>query len=114
MAVLARQENMMAMAQVAQVLGVSQTHLSKVCQRLVKAGLLEGQRGPKGGLSLAKPSTEINLLDIYEAIEGEMDLCDCLLGRHMCHTQCVMGDVLQRVNREVSHYFQNTSLDKVA
>lgn len=114
MAVLARQEKMMPMIQVAQVLEVSQTHLSKVCQRLVKAGLLDGQRGPKGGLTLAKPSTEISLLDIYAAIEGEMDLCDCLFGRPMCHTQCVMGDMLQRVNREVSHYFHNTTLDMVA
>ncbi len=114
MAVLARQEHAMAMSQVAQTLNVSQTHLSKVCQRLVKAGLLDGQRGPKGGLTLARPSNQIRLLDIYEAIEGEMELCDCLLGRPMCHTQCVMGDVLQRVNREVSSYFQKTTLDQVS
>ena len=114
MAIVSHSDEAVSVTHLAQSLQVSQAHLSKVCQRLVKTGLLSGQRGPKGGLSLAKPSHEISLYDIYIAIEGEMDTCDCLLGRPMCHTQCVMGDLLHRVNFEVSRYFHQTTLDKVA
>jgi len=54
---------------------VSEAHLSKVLQRLTRAGLVKAVRGPKGGFSLAKSADEISLLEVYETIEGTLEGC---------------------------------------
>lgn len=43
----------------------------KVLQSLVKSGLVETREGAKGGIRLAKKTTEITILDIFNAIESE-------------------------------------------
>lgn len=50
--------------------GVSETYLSKHLQALTRGGIIESVPGPKGGYRLARPATEITLLDVVEAIEG--------------------------------------------
>ena len=69
---------------ISQRTGASQAHLSKVLQRLAKAGLVRSSTGPRGGFTLAKPTDQITLLDIYEAIEGPIELPNCLLRRDGC------------------------------
>ena len=55
-------------------LNVSVHHLSKVLQRLTKAGLVKPVRGPKGGFILGDEPVSITLKRIYEAIEGPLIL----------------------------------------
>jgi Rrf2 family protein len=43
--------------------------LYRVLRRLVDAGLLRGISGPRGGYTLAKPSRQVRLLDIVQAVE---------------------------------------------
>ena len=45
-------------------------YLLQVMQQLVRVGILTSKKGPNGGFGLAKPATEITLLEIIEAIEG--------------------------------------------
>lgn len=45
-------------------------YLLQIMQQLVKNGVLTSKKGPRGGFNLAKPATEITLLEIIEAIEG--------------------------------------------
>ncbi|HEX8066231.1 MAG TPA: Rrf2 family transcriptional regulator [Thermoleophilaceae bacterium] len=40
---------------------------------LRRAGLLQSQRGVKGGYSFARPAGEITVLDVVEALEGSLD-----------------------------------------
>src|SRR2546429_8409178 len=44
--------------------------LEQIMADLRKAGLVESVRGAHGGYVLAKPSEEINLADVIEAIDG--------------------------------------------
>ena len=97
--------------EIAQVLQVSENHLSKVCQRLVKAGFIHAVRGPGGGMKLGKPADQINLKEIYEIIDGQIGNNYCLLGKPVCDgSGCVLGDLLKSVNDEVRNYFENTTL----
>ena len=65
-------------------LAVSGAHLAKVFQRLAKAGLVESERGPRGGFRLGRPADDISLLEVYEAIEGPFEPKDCLMNERTC------------------------------
>lgn len=57
--------------------GVAARYLEHILQVLVHAGILRGQRGPKGGYFLARERRKITLGEIYEAlmkIDGEPNI----------------------------------------
>jgi len=54
----------------AEVLGGSQTYISKVTGNLVKAGILRAQRGARGGVLLNHKPEQITLLMVVEACQG--------------------------------------------
>ena len=92
-------------------LHVSEAHLSKVLQRLGRRGLVISKRGPGGGFVLGKPTDQVNLLEIYEAIEGPLPMGECLLGRSDCaFGDCVLGGLIQDVQSRIHDYFKSTTL----
>ncbi len=50
--------------------GISERFLLKVLKPLVAARVLISVKGPHGGYRLAKPASEISILDVIEAIDG--------------------------------------------
>ena len=80
---------------IAKSIDVSGNHLSKILQRLVKVELIESVKGYGGGFKLLKNPKEITFLEIYEAIDGRLKSCDCLLNKETCCKQCIMGDFLK-------------------
>lgn len=93
--------------------GVSETHLSKVLQRLHKNGLIHSTRGPRGGFVLAKEPGEIRLLDIYEAIEGPLPNDHCLFHSRSCtRDYCIMGGIMVKINKIIRDHLENTTLAK--
>jgi Rrf2 family protein len=47
-------------------------YLEQIFQRLRRAELVRGKRGPGGGYVLARPAGAISLRDIVEAVEGPL------------------------------------------
>jgi Rrf2 family protein len=91
--------------------GVSEAHLSKVMQRLVKVGLLTSRRGPGGGFLLGREAAKISLLEILEAMDGPMSDCKCLLGRKKClFGGCALGALLTHVNHQVRVFMASHNL----
>lgn len=101
--------------EIAAAFGVSEHHLAKVNQRLVRAGLLEAARGPHGGVCLARPPQEITLMQVYQVIEGPAETEPCVLGHPTCgRTACIFGDLVGSVNHQVRQYLESTTLDRLA
>jgi Rrf2 family protein len=91
----------------AENLKVSAAHLSKVFQRLAKAGIVHAVRGPKGGYLLGRPLSEIRLLDVLEAVEGPMKLNRCLMTTPRCGNDgCMLGGLLENINTQVLQHFE--------
>ena len=65
-------------------LGLSFHFLTKIFQKLTRAGLLHSYRGPNGGVVLAKPASEITLKDVVVAVDGEELFTSCILGLPGC------------------------------
>lgn len=49
--------------------GISLSYLEQIFARLRKKGLVEGIRGPGGGYRLARAANEINIAEIFEAVD---------------------------------------------
>ena len=50
--------------------GIPEWFRLRVLKALVNAGVLHSVRGPHGGYRLAKPPSEITLLEVVEAVDG--------------------------------------------
>jgi len=89
--------------------------LAKVLQQLTRAGLVRAARGPKGGFALARPPRKISLLDTYQAVEGPLGKAQCLLGEPFCDgSRCVLGGLVEWVQREGRNYLSRTTLEDLA
>lgn len=106
-------DRVMTTGELASALKVSENHLSKVLQRLTKAGLVRSTRGPKGGFTLNKNPDEVTLLNVYEAIEGPLEIKTCLFGRQVCNGSCILGGLLASVNTQVRDYLSTARLSSM-
>jgi len=60
----------------------------KVFQALVQGGFLRAVRGPGGGYELVRPATEVSLLEVIKAVDGEETFEHCILGLPECGSGC--------------------------
>ena len=101
--------------EIAEVFEASRHHLSKVHQRLTKAGLIQSRRGPAGGVALARDPEKIPLMEIYEVMEGSMLCNPCLFGKDPCpRNNCMLASLLPGLARQIRDYFENTTLAQLA
>jgi Rrf2 family protein len=92
-------------------LGASEAHLSKVLQRLTRAGLLRAKRGPRGGFVLAKSPDDIALKDILEAVDGPIDPHTCPFGVRTCKSNdCPVSDEFSRAGEKLLDFMAETKL----
>ncbi len=62
--------------------GLSRPLCANLLKMLTRAGLVASVRGVGGGYRLARPSFEISLAQILEAVEGPMRLVECAGPEH--------------------------------
>jgi Rrf2 family protein len=97
--------------QLAEALYASEATLAKVFQKLSKVGLVKSVRGPAGGFELSKPAGEITFLQIYEVIDGVVELGGCPFGKTQCAFQfCIFNTQLNRISREIYDTFASMTL----
>jgi Rrf2 family protein len=56
---------------------LTEGYLAKVIQNLARAGLLHTVRGSQGGVSLARPAAQISVREVFEAVDGPLELHRC-------------------------------------
>ena len=97
--------------------GIPVPTVSKILGALSKAGLLNSQRGLKGGFIMASKPQEISMADIIEAIDGPIALTNCIEhgpGDCCYETGCTMRPHWQAINDAVKGALAKISLDEVA
>jgi Rrf2 family protein len=87
---------------IAKAMDIPDQFLSKIAQQLSHAGLIEVVQGSKGGMRLAVSPKKISLLDVVEAMIGEIFLHDGLrpepLNRSRnCAARLVWGKARQQL-----------------
>lgn len=95
----------------AEKLGVSQTYLSKMMTKLVKAGLIQSATGANGGYRLRRKQEDISFLDIIHAIEGTASLFECSLNHG---SECLIQQVVIDAERQMEEYLENKKIADLA
>lgn len=70
-------ERTFSTAELAEEFNLSRNHLTKIMQRLAKAGLVQTRRGGGGGAILAVAPEEIRLGDVVRMLEDGQALVEC-------------------------------------
>jgi Rrf2 family protein len=110
----ARADEHVSAKELASKLPVSETHLAKVMQRLVKAGLVTSVRGPGGGFALRADPRATTLLQVYEAVEGKLDITECMFSERPASCGvCILDDVIAEANRIFHARLARTRLSQI-
>jgi len=111
MIIVAKSEKMANVIQIAELTGSSKHHVAKIFQRLVKDNFLESHRGPTGGFTLKKAPADVKMLDIYESIEGKIEVTTCPLDKHICpFDKCIMDNVTRKMTVDFRDHLKSHTL----
>jgi len=111
MVMVAKSDIPLNVIQISDATSTSKHHVAKVMQRLVKDGFISSQRGPTGGFTLKKNASSVSFLDIYEAIEGKIEIHKCMFETPVCPMdKCIMNNITQRMTEEFVAYLKGQIL----
>ena len=97
--------------QIAEATQVPRYYLSKILQNLVRAGVFRSQRGVGGGLSLAKGTEHLTILEIVNGVEPIRRIRTCPLGLVAHKAQlCPLHGRLDEAMGMVEDALRNTTL----
>ncbi len=85
--------------------GIPQRYLEQVMQQLVRAGILKGVRGPRGGYTLARERRRISVGEVIRVIEAadEEEYSD----------ERTMSDLGRTVVRPLWHQVRNDAMERL-
>jgi len=88
---------------IAKAMDIPDQFLGKIAQQLAHAGLIEVVQGSKGGLRLLMAPDKISLLDVVEAVIGEIFLNDCILRQDSCDRSntCAAHSVWEKARNQL-------------
>ena len=79
-------------------------YLSKVMQSLSRSGLVRSQRGLHGGFTLAKPTDELSIWEVVQAVDPIQRITVCPLGiqshgSNLCPVHRRLDDAIAQVEK---------------
>jgi Rrf2 family transcriptional regulator, iron-sulfur cluster assembly transcription factor len=100
-------------------LGLSSPFLGKILQNMVKQKLLVSTKGPNGGFSLAKKSSEISLWEIVIKVDGEEFFTNCLISLEPCKSHdpskplCPVHSQYEVLRGQIRTFYKDTTLELI-
>lgn len=103
------------MSLVAERTGVSEKYLHALLTSLKNAGLVRSLRGSGGGFSVTRPSSEIKVSEILEALEGQLTVRACVVDAGSCERSggCGARRVWTGLERVIAQYLSGLTLADV-
>ena len=108
-------EQRAATSQVAQEQRIPPSFLAKIISQLSIAGLLHTSRGARGGVTLAREPKDISLLEVIEAIDGPIQLNECVGEDGVCsfESDCPLRPVWCEAQDELVSRLKNTDFGQL-
>lgn len=89
--------------------------LGKIAQQLARSGFIEIIQGAKGGYRMIMGPEKITLLDIIEAVTGEIFLNDCLMNPGSCErsSSCAVNAVWEKARAQLRATLRDATFDRL-
>jgi Rrf2 family protein len=100
-----------ATSTVAEEQRIPPSFLAKIISQLSIAGLLHTSRGARGGVTLARDAKDISLLEVIEAIDGPIQINECVGDEALCtfDEECPLKPVWSEAQNELVKRLQGTN-----
>jgi Rrf2 family protein len=101
-----------ATGQIARAESIPPTFLAKIVSQLSASGIVRATRGARGGVMLAHPADELNMLEIIEAIDGPVMLNECVSNPEICpqSDDCVVRTVWGEAQADLVARLKRTTI----
>jgi len=103
-------DNRVPISQISSAYGISRNHLMKVVSTLSQLGYVDSQRGPGGGICLARAPEEINLSRVVLDTERGAPLVECFSADDQCaltpacELKRLLGNALQAFHSSLARH----------
>ena len=89
--------------------------LAKIAQQLSRAGIVEILQGSRVGYRLIIPPEKLTLLQVIEAIIGEIFLNDCVIRPESCHasSSCAVNSVWMQARNQLRQTLSQVTFAKL-
>ncbi len=106
-------EGFIQLREIAEQEHISMKYLEQIVRILKTMGIIEVERGAKGGYKLAVIPSQINLYDVLLKLEGNLQPMACMSSEESCHRKelCSTHDVWKGLAQNIQIYFGSISLD---
>jgi len=91
---------------------ISLQYLEHLITPLIATGIMLSTRGPKGGVSLAKPPEKIKLSEVIQLLEGSIAPVECVNNPETCARSelCVTRDIWSELKKAMDGVLESTTL----
>lgn len=86
---------------------------AKVMQLMNNAGILQSQKGVKGGYTLSRDLSQVTYMELVELIEGKSFMMDCHDGPCELIHKCNISQPIKRLNDYLINIFNTLSLNEL-
>ncbi len=95
---------------------ISEGYLEQIIPRLKAAGLVKSYRGAYGGYTLAREPSKITVKEIVTALEGSLDLVDCVSRPQECDRAdfCAVRGLWRGISEKITDMLDSESLEDLA
>jgi len=101
--------------EIARVMDIPDQFLSKIAPQLAKAQIIEIIQGAKGGYRLIISPEKLTMLDVVEAVIGEIYLNDCVIRPESCQRApaCSAHQVWEKARNQLRDTLRQTSFKQM-
>ena len=117
MRALARQGEITDAKTVSEITSLPQRFTLKILGKLVSGKIIISHKGANGGYELARPASEITLLDVLEVIEGPIVISKCLSDDFVCkngdgheNCDCFFNRVFDEINITIAKKLKSVTV----
>jgi Rrf2 family protein len=104
-----------ARKEIARKMDIPDQFLGKIAQQLARAGAIEIVQGARGGYRLVVPPEELTLLEVVEAVIGEIFLNDCVLRPESCNRShaCAVHGIWTKAKDQLRQTLQEATFARI-